>query len=417
MALIDRVSARATATIERADPVTLEEFGALLARGGLGGGKTKSGVSVGPNEALGIPAWYSGCRAISEAVEFLPTSTYRQRLGGVKELRADPSWLRRPDVDTPWSALVELWIMSLLHRGNAYAFKIRNGAGQVVGLRPLLPSRVRVVDIVAGSKIFEVDGRKDIRYTTREILHIRGLSLDGVVGVDPITYHAETLGRVKGADDYASLYLGEGVHKTTYLSVPQDLNATQSTALAQQAKELWSGIQNAHQLGVIGNGGELKSLALNPEQLQLLESRRYGVIEVAMILRMPPHKLYELTRATFSNIEHQSIEWISDSVRPWVERVETWVNSDPDLLPAGNFIQADMEGLKRGDLASEMQAWSTGIQAGAVMPAEPRAKLGLPYLPGTRVFFRPLNVQVIDADSGDVLSDGSTASASQGGQP
>ena len=308
----------------------------------------------------------------------------------------------------PWAALLEFWIVSLLHRGNAYAFKLRNPAGQVVGLRALSPTRIRV-GVHDGQKVFELDGRKDIAFTSREILHIPGLSYDGAVGIDPISLHAETLGRIGAADQYASAYFGQGTHKSTYLSVPQALTGTQAAELAEMAKSLWSGLQNAHELGIIGNGAELKTLALNPEQLQLLDSRRYGVTEVSMLLRIPPHKLYELTRSTNNNIEHQSIEWISDGVRPWVERIETWVNSDPDLLPAGNSIEMDMEGLKRGDLASEMQAWSTGVLAGLAMPSEPRAKLGLPYMPGTEVFLRPLNMAVIDGATGDVISDGTPA--------
>ena len=411
MALLDRIASRASSTITRsADPITLEELGVLLSSNGAHGGRTRAGVTVSNRSALGVPAWYSGTRAISEAVAFLPTGTYRKRLGGIKEQRADPPWLRMPDADLPWGALVEFWIMSLLHRGNAYAFKLRNAAGQVTGLRPIQPHRVRVI-VHDGLKMFIIDGRTDVPFTSRDVLHIRGVSMDGVIGLDPITLHAETIGRISAADEYASRHFGDGHHQGTYLSLQQTLTTAQAAEMADAARELWSGLKNAHKLGVIGAGGELKSLALNPEQLQLLESRRYGVIEVAMLLRMPPHKLYELTRATFSNIEHQAIEWISDSVRPWVERIEMWVNADPDLLPAGNFIEADMEGLKRGDLASEMQAWSTGVNAGLVMPSEPRAKLGLPYVEGTDVLYRPLNMAVYDPATGRVADDTADADA------
>src|SRR5207253_8436781 len=105
-----------------------------------------------------------------------------------------------------------------------------------------------------------------------------------------------------------------------------------------------------HRFAVLGNGAEYKTVDLDPSALQLLETRKFSIDEMARIIGVPPHKLYELDRATFSNIEHQAIEATTDSIRPWVVRIEGWINFDPDLMPARNFLEMELEGLLRGDI-------------------------------------------------------------------
>ena len=371
MALADRVAARRSKEAVRSDPVTLEEFGYMLAQSGMGSsGSTKAGVMVGPQRALGLSAWYSGVRYLAENVSALPVHTYRDRPSD-RERRADPPWLRKPDVETTWLALVELWMVSLLHRGNAYAFKIRNDVGQVVGLRGIHPDRVKPGQTERG-KVFEVDGRRDVAFTTREILHIPGLSYDGVVGLNPIAAQAETLGVVVAADEYAATYLGNGAHVDAYLTVPATLTNAQAAEMRQVWEEQHRGMVNAHRLAVMGGGAEYKTLGLDPAAMQLLEARKFGVTEVARILRIPPHKLYDLEKATYSNIEHQAIEAVTDSIRPWVVRIEAWVNADPDLLPPRNFVEFELEGLLRGDTASRYEAYSKATGRPWMSPNEVR---------------------------------------------
>jgi HK97 family phage portal protein len=397
MGLADRVTAHVDA--RRADPVTLEEFGYLVGRDGAG--TTKAGVAVGAKRALGIPAWWSGCRYIAEQASFLPVATFRGRQTE-RVRRADASWLTQPDTETPWSALVEHWVMSLLHRGNAYAFKLRNPVGQVTGLRPVHPDRVRVGLASDGTKVFQVDNRVDVGFTRREMLHIPGLSYDGCMGIDVIRAQAETLGSIAAAEEFAHRSFGQGSHLQAYISLPQPLTQPQADELKAQWERFHKGVQNAHEFGVLGNGAEYKTISLNPEQVQLLQTRQWGVVEVAQILRIPPHKLYDLSRATFSNIEHQSIEAVTDSIRPWIQRIETWVNFDLDLLPTRNFIEFNLEGLLRGDAGARAAFYNAGINGGWLTPQTAAQKENLPAPDELDYYQRPLNVSVIRPGEGTV---------------
>lgn len=342
-----------------------------------------AGVNVTVDRALGVTAWYSGCRYLTDSVAGLPVHTYRDALGGTRGLRADPAWLAAPDDGVPRFSLIEHWMMSLLHRGNAYGYKRRDQLGRVVGLRPIHPDRVKVGRSDDGTKVFKVGNDP---FTAREILHIPGLSYDGVSGLDPLSVHRDALGVAAAADEYAGRAFGVGDHTRAYIAIPQTLNEEQANEIKAQWERFHKGMQNLGELGVLGNGAEYRTVGLDPEQTQMLETRQFEVSEVARILRIPPHKLYDLSRATFSNIEHQSIEAVVDSIRPWVVRIEAHVNNDPDLLPGrGQFIEFSLEGLLRGDTATRYAAYSSAVGRPWMTGDEARRFENLPPIAGLDV--------------------------------
>lgn len=394
--LADRVASRAEA-MRAADPVTLEEFGALLGQTTGTQVKSRSGTNVSTKRALGIAAWYSGVRHISEVVAGLPCHRYRDNPTG-RERRAKPSWMRQPDVEQTWYGLVEFWMMSLLHRGNAYSFKIRNPANQVVGLRELHPDRVTVGQAPDGTKRFMVD---DIErpFTTRDVFHIPGLTLNGRVGLNPIHYNADTIGIVAATDEYASRFFSNGTNLGGIISVGEPItNQAQMAELKREWEDFHQGLLNAHRTGILGSGSTYQRIALNAEDTQLIETRQFGVAEIARLLRLPPHKLYDLTHATFSNIEHQTIEAVQDGIQPWCERIEAWINADRDLTPPGTFVEFDLEGRLRGDTQSRYQAYMTAVGGPWMKVNEARRLENLPPVTGGDDVMRPLNM-------GDVTQD------------
>lgn len=398
MALLDRITARATtprAEVTRvADPISMEDFGYLLGQNGAGGVRTKSGTQVGVKRALGLTAWYSGVRYLAESASTVPWHHYMKVADDSRERRAPQSWLANPDLDQTWLGLVEHWVMSMTNVGDAYAWKLRNGAGQVVGLREIHPNRITGGIAPDGSKRFLVD-RDEREYTTAEILHIPGLANDSRFGINPVRNFAESLGVIAAADDYAARFFGSGSHMGGLISVPQVLQQGEREALRQEWDQFHSGLLNAHRTGVLSKGATYTRISLDAASAQLLETRGYGIAEVSRMLRIPPHKLYDLSRATFSNIEHQAIEAVTESIRPWVVRIETAINSDPDLVLPGHYIEASLEGLLRGDAASRVAYINGGIAGGWLTPGRGARLENLPAPPELDYYQRPLNVAVI----------------------
>jgi HK97 family phage portal protein len=400
MGLIDRVEQRQAVVqvrrATRADPVTLEELGALLERNQ--GRLTRTGISITDKRALGITAWYSGVRYLAEKVAFLPVHTFRDAGSLAKprrERRADPLWLLQPDKDLPWQAWVEFGMYALLHRGNYCSLKLRDDVGRVTGLRPIHPNNVRLGTARDGTKMFaaRTDDGGEVGLTTREILHVPGLSVDGKFGLNPIQYHGEALGTVAASDEAAQRYYENASHPAGVISHPDALDEDEADRLKGEWEKFHRGLKNFERIGVLTGGAKYESVALKADDAQLLQSRQYGVLEVARLLRIPPHKLYELSRATFSNIEHQAIEAVVDSVQPWVERFETWVNFDRDLATSRTFIEFQLEGLLRGDTISRYRAYQIATGGHPWMtPAEPRRLENLPEIDGLDFVPKPLNM-------------------------
>lgn len=375
--------------------VSEEEFAYLLGQSAGTVSRSKAGVSVTANRAMGVTAWYSGVRFLSEGVSFLPVHTYRKSGFGDssrKDRRADPPWLVRPDEEMPWQGLVEHWMMSLLHRGNGYAFKLRDSVGRVVGLREIHPDRMQVVVAPDNRKRFIVDNDYENLLTGRDVFHIPGLAYNGRVGMNPIAVHAESLGGIVAADEYAYRWFGQGTHLGGLISVPERLSPTQAKDLREEWDRFHRGLREAHQTGVLGNGATYTRVSLSASDAQLLESRQFGIAEVSRILRIPPHKLYELSRSTNNNIEHQSIEAVTDGLQPWVERIEAWVNFDPDLLPKGNFIEFELEGRLRGDTATRYEAYQRAVGGPWMALNEARRLENLSPMPGGDEVLSPLNM-------------------------
>ena len=403
---------------KRFDPVSLEEFGALVA-GRQGGGMSKAGVAVGQDRAMGITAWYSGVRYLAEHSAFIPIDSF-QRLGGDgRQSVADPLWMAGVDdtwrgPDTGWTReqLVEAWMLSLLHRGFAAGFKLRDFNSRVVGMRYLHPDRViPVADPETGRRVYRVKMSESrwMILTERDILWIPFMTFDGITPISPLRYHADSLGTVAATDELAASLYSNGTLIRDYIKLDAPAQREHMDRLKAEFAEFHKGLRNAHATPVLSAGASYETVMLNADDAQLLESRKFGVSEVARILRIPPHKLYDLDRATFNNIEHQSIEAVGDSIWPWVRRFETVINADADLTTPSGFIEFNLDGLLRGDIKTRYEAYHLAIADGWMSLDEPRRRENFAPQDGMAVAYRPLNMAVVDPETGQESGGGRRA--------
>jgi HK97 family phage portal protein len=139
--------------------------------------------------------------------------------------------------------------------------------------------------------------------------------------------------------------------------------------------KIYRGSENAHKVAVLEEGMSVKTLSMPPEQAQFLETRKFQIEEICRIFRVPPHLVANLERATFSNIEHQSISFVVHTIRPWLVRLEQAFNS---ALFSRNergkyFVSFVVDGLLRGDYESRMKGYAIGIQNGFMSPNDVRS--------------------------------------------
>jgi HK97 family phage portal protein len=339
-------------------------------------GPTPSGKTVNERTAMTTSAVYACVRVISETVASLPLHVYR-RVGQGKEKALDHRLYcllhDQPNSEMTSFVFRETLMGHLLLWGNAYAQIIRDGRGQVIGLYPLLPDRMEVGRTGKGRLYYRYlkDGRE---YFLRkeEVLHVPGLSFDGLVGYSPIAMAKNAIGMALATEEYGSKFFANDARPSVVLEHPGILKDPEK--IRESWNKIYRGSENSHKVAVLEEGMNVKTLSIPPEQAQFLETRKFQIEEICRIFRVPPHLVANLERATFSNIEHQSISFVVHTIRPWLVRLEQAFNCAlfSEAEKGKYFASFVVDGLLRGDYESRMKGYAIGIQNGFMSPNDVR---------------------------------------------
>jgi HK97 family phage portal protein len=339
-------------------------------------GGTASGKTVNERTAMQTTAVYACVRILAETIASLPLNVYRSTDNG-KEKAIDHQlyYLLHDEPNPEMTSFVfrETLMSHLLLWGNAYAQIIRDGRGRILALYPLLPDRMTVDRTTDGQLYFEY--RKDTGYVIlrpEDILHIPGLGFDGLVGYSPIAMAKNAIGMAIATEEYGGKFFANGASPGGVLEHPGVVK--DPARIRESWNAVYQGSGNAHRIAVLEEGMKFQSIGIPPEQAQFLETRKFQTEEICRIFRVPPHLVANLDKATFSNIEHQSISFVVHTIRPWLVRLEQGMNKAL-LRPSEKgqyFVGFVVDGLLRGDYASRMQGYAIGIQNGFLSPNDVR---------------------------------------------
>ncbi len=262
----------------------------------------------------------------------------------------------------------------LLLWGNSYSQIIRNGHGKVVALYPLLPDKMKVGRSENGEiyYLYTSEGKEYLLRNT-EILHIPGLGFDGLIGYSPIAMAKNAIGMALATEEYGAKFFSNGANPGGVLEHPGVVKDPHR--IRDSWNQVYQGTSNAHRVAVLEEGMKFSPIGIPPEQAQFLETRKYQTEEICRIFRVPPHLVGDLERATFSNIEHQSISFVVHTIRPWLVRIEQSINKAlfSEEERHKYFVSFLVEGLLRGDYESRMRGYSIGIQNGFMSPNDVRS--------------------------------------------
>ena len=228
----------------------------------------------------------------------------------------------------------ETLMTHLLLWGNSYVQIIRNGKGEVIALYPLMPNRMRVDRDDKGRIYYEYQWSSNsdaptlkdniVRLTSREVMHIPGLGFDGLVGYSPIAMAKGSIGLSMACEEYGSKFFANGAAPSGVLEHPGVLKDPEKVRDSWQAA--FGGSQNAGKVAVLEEGMKYSPISINPQEAQFLDTRKFQIDEIARIFRVPPHMIGDLEHATFSNIEEQSLEFVTYSLQPWLTRIESSIS-------------------------------------------------------------------------------------------
>lgn len=340
-------------------------------------GPTTSGKTVNEFTAMQTTAVYSCVRILAEAVASLPLHVYRYKENGKERVYNHHLYhILHNEPNTEMSSFVfrETLMSHLLIWGNAYAQIIRDGAGRVVALYPLLPNKMTVSRDKNGEIYYiytttsdENPNFKDygsVVLRKQDVLHIPGLGFDGLVGYSPIAMAKNAVGMTIATEEYGASFFANGANPGGVLEHPGVLKDPKK--VRDSWNEVYRGTANVHKIAVLEEGMKYQQIGIPPEEAQFLETRKFQINEIARLYRIPPHMVGDLEKSSFSNIEQQSLEFVKYTLDPWVIRWEQAMQRSL-LLPKEKqefFIRLNVDGLLRGDYQSRMNGYSVARQNG-----------------------------------------------------
>jgi len=349
-------------------------------------GRSNAGKRVTDRTALQHIAVYACVRVLSEAIAQLPLHVYQYTENGKERVPQHPLYFLLHDQPNPemTSFVFRETLMShLLIYGNAYAQIIRNGRGDVLGLYPLMPDKIKV-DRDEKNRLIYIYSRYDeanpnlkeqgdIVLYADEVLHIPGLGFDGLVGYSPIALAKNAIGISIACEEYGASFFGNGASPSGVLEHPGVIKNP------ERVRDAWQrayGGRNAHKVAVLEEGMKFTPIAIPNNEAQFLETRKFQIEEIARMYRVPLHMIGDLDHATFSNVEHLSLDFVKYSLDPWIVRWEQSLQKAllSDSEKGQYFVKFNVDGLLRGDYASRMQGYATVRQNGWMSANDIREK-------------------------------------------
>lgn len=369
-----------------------------------------AGAPVTETTAMSIAAFYAGVRVLAESIASLPLHLYRVTDTGKEVARNRRLYRTLHEQPNSWQTSFEfreLMMYWLLLRGNAYAYITSGTRG--VELLPIDPDKIEAeqLDNYRVLYRFYPDGKR-VRGTTPRIirqdqmLHIRFLSDDGIEGKSIIKHQRETLSGSIAMTEHGHRLFANGATPGVVLSTEQKLNKESIDRLRAQWEETHAGAHNAHKTAILEQGLQATKLTMTSEDAQWIESRKMSRSDVAGILRIPPHMIGDLERSTFSNIEHQGLEFVVHSLRPWLVRWEQALQRDV-IRDNSFFARFNVDGLVRGDIKSRYEAYAIGRNWGWLSVNDIRDREDMNPVEDGDEYLRPLNMEPIGDEIPEAL--------------
>lgn len=342
-----------------------------------GGSGSSAGVSVTPDSAMRTSAVWACVRVLSYGMAALPLHVKYDLPGGGHALASDspfyPLLHRTPNPEQTAFTFRSVAMAHICLHGNAYAEIEFDTFGNPVSLWPIPPWCCEPMRTQKKELFYRVtvDGQQRDLQPYR-ILHVMGLGTDGMKGLSPIRQHAETIGITLAAERFSGSFFGNGMNVGAVVEHPKTLSLEGSEKLRKGLNEKYAGLGNAHRLLLLEEGMKFQKAGINPEEAQLLEERQYQVEDIGRIFGVQLHKIGHLLHATFSNIEHQGIEFVTDTILPYAVNWEQ--EYDRKLCTNGLYTKHSLEGLLRGDSASRAAFYRELFYLSSISPDEIREK-------------------------------------------
>lgn len=358
----------------------------VLALLGSSGGRTGP---IGEREALSIPAVLRALEVLCGLFAMCPLAYYRRSDSGKVRVDDVPhARMFRESANAVQSAylLKEVMLGDLLMRGKFGAYIHRDRLYRAASLTRLDPNGIAPAQSwskAAGLEVFYdtalPDGSRE-RLSRNDLWFVPGFSRDGLVGLDRLALLQDTIQAAAATSQFAARFWENNAQPSTILTTKAKVAPDEKARIRTDWLSRFAGPRNAGGVAVLDQDLDAKFLAHDNKQAQYIETRGFYVVEIARAWGVPPHVLFELSRATFSNIEQQSLELILYCLMGHFER--TAAAATHQFAEPGHFYEFLPDALLKGDLKSRYEAYSIAVDKGILNPNEVRQRENLNDRPG-----------------------------------
>jgi HK97 family phage portal protein len=338
----------------------LEWFGSLI------GSDSGTGITVNQATALKLSAVFGSVRNLAEDIAKLPIHLMEEKDGKRLKVNTNASYLVNMapnEIMNPFD-MKQALIACAAMWGNGYAHIRRDALGQPEGLDFYHPTTVnpqkvnrRIYYLIPGVGTVSAD----------DVIHIKGMNFNGVKGMSIVAYAAESMGVSLAAQRFGAKFFGNGANMQGFFSSPNSLSQTAYDRLKESLIKKNEGLEKSHKTQLLEEGITYNRIGIPPNDAQFLQTREFGIDEICRWFRMPPHKLMHMGRATHANVEHMAMEYVTDTLMPWITRLEEEFNKKllTEEQKKTQYFKVNVNALLRGDSAARAEMYKSlwGIAA------------------------------------------------------
>mgnify|MGYP001580167780 CR=1 FL=1 len=373
----------------------------------LGSSKTSAGIRINSRTCLRYSAFWRGVNLIAASVAKIPCFVYKRIENGKEQDRthfAHKLIWRKPNLEMTADVYRKTLMGHVLIRGNHYSYIFRRGDGTPTELIPLDPERTWPVR-ENGNLLYVTEIRRGLdtesivekrKLLPENVLHVKGLGYDGLMGYDVLEFARNSLGLGMAAEDFGARYFRNNAEPSVVIETPKSLSPKARAEFKQDWNAMHQGLENSHKLALLQEGATIKPFSLNARQSQLIETREFELKAIANWLGIPVHKVGHDARTSYNSIEQENQAFLDESIDPWLYTIEcefydkllTEQQKDDEEYT----IEFQRNAFVRADIVARFQAYQTAIQYGIMNRNEVRAKENLNPVEGGDEFILPANI-------------------------
>ena len=363
-----------------------------------------SDINPTGNGSLKFNALFACLRVIGETFASVPVFEYKKVDEKTREKTNDTGLYdilhNSPNDEMSAFSFKEMGAYQINLGGNLVSKIQLTRWGEVRGLYPYEWDRVTIDREETSNRkiVYKIDNGRTADPTIlqrKDVFHVPGPSLNGIVGMSPIQYAVSSIQLGMTYEAMENRLFKNGTYPTGVFEHPGHLEDKAYERLREQLTQKWTGPGNFGRPLLIEDGLKFTGLKVNLADLQMIENRRFSAEDICRIYRVPPHLIQDLSRSTNNNIEHQSLEFVMYTMLPWFKRWEECINCQ--LLTRqhrddGYYYEYNIATLLRGDQKSMAEAFAMGIQWGWLCPNDVRRMLNMNPVKGGDTYLQPLNM-------------------------